>query len=371
MLPDLESGGVERGTLEMAAYLARGGHHSIVVSGGGRLTPRLEQEGSRHITMPIGKKNLRSIMCLPRLRSLLIRHRVDILHLRSRVPAWVGFITLKTLPMDLRPRIVTTFHGFYSINAYSAIMAKGERVIAVSNTISDHIQTEYNISAAQIRTIYRGFDPDQFSPDKISPQRMKKLEREWKLPTAGGPILMVPARITRLKGHDLLVRSLSKIRHLPWVAICAGDLDHKSSYASELTSLIRSMNMQDRVRLVGHCSDIPAALMLSDVVISASTKPESFGRIAIEAQAMGKPVIATAHGGSLETVRDRYSGWLVSPADEAAFTAALSEAVSHPKIRQTYGQNGSRWVRPKFTVENMCRDTVTLYRELLASARNT
>ncbi len=371
MLPDLESGGVERGTLEMAAYLARNGHHSIVVSGGGRLTPQLEQEGSRHITMPIGKKNLKSIMCLPRLRSLLVRHRVDIVHLRSRVPAWVGFTTLKTLPMDLRPRLVTTFHGFYSINAYSAIMAKGERVIAVSNTISDHIQTEYNIPEEHIRTIYRGFDADQFNPDKIAPQRMKKLKRDWKLPETSGPILMMPARITRLKGHDLLVRSLNTIRHLPWIAICAGDLDHKSSYATELTSLIRSMHMQDRIRLVGHCSDIPAALMLSDVVISASTKPESFGRIAIEAQAMEKPVIATAHGGSLETVRDRHSGWLVSPGDEASFATALSEAISSPEVRQIYGRNGRRWVRPKFTVENMCRDTVSLYHELLASARNT
>ena len=365
MLPDLESGGVERGTMEMAAHLSRNGHQSWVVSGGGRLVPQLESEGSRHVTMPVGKKNLRSLMCLIRLRKLLVRHPVDILHLRSRVPAWVAFLTLKTLSENSRPRVVTTFHGFYSINAYSAVMSKGERVIAVSDTISDHIQSVYKVPDARIRTIYRGFDKAHFSPDRVAPQRLATLKHAWELSYTDGPIVLIPARITRLKGHDLLVRSLDKIRHLPWTAICAGEHDARSSYADELTALIQHKRMQDRIKLVGHCSDMPAALMLSDVVISASTKPESFGRIAIEAQAMGKPVIATAHGGSLETVRDRYSGWHVPPGDTAAFAAALTEAVSNSELRQIYGRNASQWVRPKFTVENMCRETLSVYYELL------
>jgi glycosyltransferase involved in cell wall biosynthesis len=371
MLPDLESGGVERGTVEMAAYLVRNGHRSWVVSAGGRLVTDLENEGSRHVTLPVGKKNLNSLMCLPRLRKLLVQQRVDILHLRSRVPAWVGFLAVKTLPINRRPRVVTTFHGFYSINAYSAIMAKGERVIAVSNTISDHIQTEYHVPEARIKIIYRGVDQNRFSPDKTSSRRVDKLRQAWKLQDCQGPVLLIPARITRLKGHDLLVHSLDKIRHLPWVAICAGEFDNQSSYVKALNALIRKMGLQDRIKMVGHCSDMPAALMLSDLVISASTQPESFGRIAIEAQAMGKPVIATAHGGSLETVRDRYSGWHVPPGNEAALAQTLSEAVRQPQLRQTYGRNASNWVRLKFTLDNMCRDTVSVYYDLLENHRDS
>jgi glycosyltransferase involved in cell wall biosynthesis len=369
MLPDLESGGVERGTLEMAAYLVRNGHQSWVVSGGGRLVAELESQGSRHVILPVGKKNVKSLMCLPRLRKLLVQHRVDILHLRSRVPAWVGFFALKTLPVDLRPRVVTTFHGFYSINAYSAIMAKGERVIAVSNTISDHIRTEYKVPQGRIKIIYRGIDKLRFSPDATSFHRVDKLRRAWKLPDSAGPILFTPARITRLKGHDVLVRSLDKIRHLRWIAVWAGEFDRKSSHTKALSALIQKTGLQNRIKMVGHCADMPAALMLSDVVISASTKPESFGRIAIEAQAMGKPVIATAHGGSLETVRDRYSGWHVPPGDETAFAQVLTEAITQPELRQTYGRNGSRWVRPRFTVQNMCRDTLSVYYDVLETAR--
>ena len=297
--------------------------------------------------------------------------RVDILHLRSRVPAWVAYLTLKTLPRNSRPRVVTTFHGFYSINAYSAIMAKGERVLAVSNTISEHIQSVYNVPEERISTIYRGFDKTEFNPDQITAQRLERLKQDWGLPDTDGPIVLIPARITRLKGHDILVRSLDKLQHKPWTAICAGELDTKSSYTDELIALIQRKGMQNRIKMVGHCSDMPAALMLSDVVISASTKPESFGRIAIEAQAMGKPVIATAHGGSLETVRDGYSGWHVPPGDIEAFAAALTEAISNAELRQAYGRNGSKWVRPKFTVENMCRETVSVYYELVESPSST
>jgi glycosyltransferase involved in cell wall biosynthesis len=367
MLPELESGGVERGTLELGEFLVRNGHDSRVVSGGGRLVSELEERGSRHVTLPVGKKTPQSLLCIPRLRRLFIRQRVDILHLRSRVPAWIGILTLKTLPKELRPRVVTTFHGFYSINRFSAVMAKGERVIAVSKSISEHIQTHYGVPEHLIRIIHRGVDPSQFNPDHISPQRVDALRRQWGLPETAPPVILMPARVTRLKGHDLLVRSLKRIDHLPWVAICAGELDAASSHVAELRSLIHRLKLDQRIKLVGHCHDMPAALKLSHVVVSASTRAESFGRIAVEAQAMGKPVIATAHGGSLETVLDRETGWLVPPEDDAAFAAVLGEAVSHVELRQAYGQRGRQWVREKFTIETMCRETVALYCELLSA----
>lgn len=365
MLPELDSGGVERGTLEMGEFLADCGHRSIVVSGGGRLVSRLEGKGSVHYAMPVGKKTPQSIMCLPRLRRLLLKKRVDILHLRSRVPAWVGYLTVKTMPKQLRPKIVTTFHGYYSINKYSAIMAKGERVIAVSKTMSDHISTVYGIPDHRIRIIYRGFDPHLFNPDQVSRQRIDNLRRQWNLAEDGPPVILMPARITRLKGHDLLIRSLNRIQHLPWTVICAGDPSDNSTYTAELRTLIRSLSLGHKIKMVGYCDDMPTALMLSDVVVSTSTKPESFGRIAIEAQAMAKPVIASAHGGSLETVLNQRSGWLVPPGNEDALATALSQAISDPQLRQAFGQQGRRWVQQRFTVDRMCRDTLAVYSELL------
>ena len=367
MLPELESGGVERGTLEMGEFLSRNGHQSIVVSGGGRMVSRLEEEGSQHFTMPVGKKTPQSILCLPKLRRLLREKRVDIIHLRSRVPAWVGYLTVKMLPKQLRPRIVTTFHGYYSVNPYSAVMAKGECVIAVSKIISDHIETSYGVPRHRIRVIYRGFDNRLFNPDSVNRQRLGDLKQKWNLPEEGPPVILMPARIARLKGHDLLIRSLNTIRHKPWTVICVGDLNDNPAYAAELQSLIQKLNLSRRISLVGYCDDMPAALMLSDVVVSTSTKPESFGRIAIEAQAMAKPVIASAHGGSLETVQDQQTGWLVPPGDENALAAALSHAISKPCLLQTYGQRGREWVQERFTVANMCRDTLQVYYELLGS----
>ena len=369
MLPDLESGGVERGTLELGAFLVRQGHRSLVVSGGGRLVPQLEEEGSRHISLPVGKKTPQCIGCIPRLRQLLLAQRVDILHLRSRVPAWVALVALKTLSKNQRPRVVTTFHGFYSINKFSAVMAKGERVIAVSHIISDHIQSFYGIPKERIRVIHRGVDPALFDPSNVSTKRRDALWQKWGIPDTEGVVILMPARITRLKGHDLLIRSLGRIKHLPWTAVFTGDLADNPSYAGELQSQIESLRLGDRIKLVGHCDDMPAALLISDVVVSASGKPESFGRIAVEAQAMARPVIATAHGGSLETVQDRTTGWLVPPGDEAAFAKALETALSQPDVRRTYGQNGRQRVRQQFTVENMCRATLNVYQELLGAVR--
>ena len=365
MLPDLESGGVERGTLELGDFLVRKGHRSMVVSGGGRMVPQLEKQGSRHMAMPVGKKTPQSLLCIPRLRRLIMGQGVHILHLRSRVPAWIGYLTLKTLPKDRRPRMVTTFHGFYSINPFSAIMAKGERVIAVSKIISDHVQAHYGVPGARIRIIHRGFDPLEFDPKGMPPQRMNLLKAQWGLSETGPPVILMPARITRLKGHDVFIRSLGRITHLPWVAILAGDLDDNRPYAAELQYQIEQLKLDHRIKLVGHCDDMPAALGLANVVVSASSKPESFGRIAIEAQAMGKPVIATAHGGSLETVQDQRTGWLVPPGDEAAFASTLSHALSHPELRRAYGEKGYQWVRQRFTVENMCRTTLDVYGELI------
>lgn len=366
MLPGLEGGGVERGTLEVGAYLSKRGHRSIVISGGGRMVRQLEEEGSTHLNWRAGEKSPICLKYIIPLRRLLVQERVDILHLRSRLPAWIGYITWKSLSKELRPKLVTTFHGFYSINQYSAVMAKGEKIIAISGTIASHIENEYGISKDRIIVIPRGFNESLFNPESVSAERIESIRNKWGLKDLTGPIIMLPGRLTRLKGHDIFIKSLARLKHLPWCAVCVGDIKENPGYAAELRKMISQLNLDQRIKFVGYCDDMAAALMLSDIVVSATSKePEAFGRIAVEAQAMGKPVIASAHGGSLETVVHKKTGWLVRPGDDADMAGALSEAIADGGLRSVFGRNGRQWVNENFTVERMCKETLDLYLQLL------
>lgn len=369
MLPDLEEGGVECETVEMAGYLARCGHKSIVISGGGRMVETLEAAGSRHVRWPnIGEKSPRCLAYILPLRRLLTHESVDVLHLRSRLPAWIGYLAWKSLPAAARPRLLTTFHGFYSINAYSAIMTKGERVVAVSKAIADHIVEAYGTPQERIEIIHSGFDEDRFNPDRVETRRIQTLRRQWRVDNTTAPVILLPGRITRLKGHDFFIRSLGRIQHLPWIAVCAGDVDDSSELVRELRDSLKTLNLEDRVFFPGHCEDMPAAMLLADVVVSASVKPESFGRVAIEAQAMGTPVVATAHGGSLETVRDKITGWLVKPDDETEMATALGEAVSDSALAKQFGMNAREWVHRHFTARRINALNMAVYERLVFPA---
>jgi glycosyltransferase involved in cell wall biosynthesis len=369
MLPDLESGGVERGTLDLGRYLVRSGHRSLVISGGGRLVAQLEEEGSSHYSWRVGIKTPLTLRYLVALRRLLVREKVDILHLRSRVPAWLGYLAWRSLPVKTRPRLVTTFHGFYSINPYSAIMARGEKVIAVSKEVARHIMEEYGVAEERIAMIHRGVDCEFFAPGSVATDRREELRSLWDMPRIAPPVILLPGRITRLKGHEVFIKALARIAELPWLALCVGSIDDNPDYAAELRTLIRQCHLTDRVRLVGHCRDMPAALDLADLVVSAtSSKPEAFGRVAVEAGAMARPVIATAHGGSLETVRPNVTGWLVQPDNVAAMADGLRQALADRDLLRQMGQNGRKWVLENFTVERMCRQTVDLYQQLLLSS---
>ncbi|MFH7320450.1 glycosyltransferase family 4 protein [Desulfurivibrio sp. D14AmB] len=365
VLPELQSGGVERDTLELAGYLAQRGHQSLVISGGGRLVSRLEAEGSEHITMNLGRKSPSSLTFIPPLRRLLRQRRVDILHLRSRMPAWIAYLAWKSLPAGRRPHLVTTFHGFYSINSYSAIMTRGEKVIAVSRAIADHIQQHYQVPKQRIELIHDGVNTDTFHPGAVPPQRVAALRRQWQLPAAG-PIIMLPGRITRLKGHDIFLRSLAQIKELPWLAICVGDLEDNPEYAGQLRQLSASLGLAQRVKFVGHCSEMPAALLLADLVVSAtSTAAEAFGLTTVEAGAMGRAVVATAHGGSLETVLPGQTGWLVEPNNPTALAFALKEALGDPDRRQRLGAAAQEWINSNFTTARMCAKSLNLYQQLI------
>jgi len=365
LLPDLISGGVERGTLEIGAFLADQGHRSIVISNGGPMVVSLLDNGSEHIKMPIGQKSPMTLMCIPKLRQVFISENVDIIHLRSRVPAWAGLIAAKSISEKNRPKIITTFHGFYSINKYSAVMTKGELVIAVSNPIKDHIQTVYKIPESKIQLINRGVDTIQFGPGLVSVERENKLKKEWGLDHKTGPFIILPGRFTRLKGHSLLIEALEKIKQLSWTTIFIGDENENPRYAQFLKQAVKKSGLEQKIIFAGHVNDMPAAYKISDLTISASIYPESFGRVAIESQAMGVPVIATALGGSLETIRDKITGWLCPCKDVDLFSKALTEAISNPEIRKKYGRQGQKWVLENFTTQQMCEQTVSVYHRLM------
>ncbi len=365
MLPELESGGVERGALEVGRYLRRHGHRSIVISAGGRLVERLQEEGSEHFAWQVGRKTPVCLKYILPLRRLLVQEKVDILHLRSRLPAWIGYLAWKSLPEKLRPKLVTTFHGFYSVNAYSAVMTRGQKVIAISTAVADHIRQCYRVPQERIIRIFRGVDETEFSPGVVNPERVASLRESWNLDADSGPVVMLPGRLTRLKGHDVFFKALAEVRSLPWTAVCVGDAENPS-YAAELRSLIKRLGLENRVRLAGHCEDMPAAYLVADVVVSATSgEAEAFGRIAVEAQAMGRPVIASAHGGSLETVLDGETGRLFTPGDPQSLAVALGELLSSSALREKYAQAARNWVQQRFTVETMCGETLKVYESLL------
>lgn len=365
LLPELNSGGVERGTLEIGHHLVRNGHKSIVVSGGGRLVEQLEQDGSYHIQMRIGSKSPLALFYIWPLRREMKQKRVNILHLRSRMPAWVGYVALKSLPRKYRPVLVTTFHGFYSVNDYSAIMTKGDGVIAVSRSIQKHISENYN-REKNVRLIFRGVDVESFVRGKVDRGRVESLSHAWSTDKAR-PVLMLPGRLTRLKGQEVFLKSLLLVKNKNYQAVIVGDTEDNPGYTEELKCFIEKNNLADRVRLVGHCNDMPAAFLIADIVLStSSSEPEAFGRTTVEAMAMGKPVIATAHGGSLETVVPGETGWLVKPADPGELAVAIDEALAMEREQlKNFGENGRLRVTANFTAQAMCEQTLAFYYELL------
>ncbi len=355
---------MERGTLETGAYLVKNGHRSLVISGGGRLVPQLIQGGSEHLTWKVGEKNPTLLKHIAPLRSLLVKEKVDVLHLRSRVPAWVGFMAAKSLPRSQRPAIVTTFHGFYSVHFFSGIMTRGDRVIAISHFIAKHMVENYNLSPSKIEVIHRGYDPSHFNPEAVSRDRVQALRKKWGLDQNKAPVIMLPARITGWKGHQLFLEALAHIKDRDFIAVCVGDTRDNPNFTQLLQEDIQRLGLEHRVLFPGHCDDMAAALMNAQIAVSASIEPEAFGRVAVEAQAMGLPIVATAHGGSLETVLPGKTGWLVSHEEPGQMAQALKEALDNPELIKTMGHQASAWVAKNFSTDRMCSKTLEVYRAL-------
>lgn len=367
VLPALREGGVEQSAVEMALYIKSRGGVPVVASAGGRWTAVLRAHGIAHVPLPLDKKAPWFILWnMWRLRGVIHRFGIRVVHARSRGPAWSAWLALKLGGFGC-VEYVTTFHGTYGAanifkKVYNRVMLRGRLVIANSEFIKRHIIDTYGYPASRIVVAARGvdaavYDPARFSAAEVAAARAA-LGVEGKT-----PLLLLTGRLTRWKGQAALLRALALLKEEDWVAAFAGGAK-THAYARELKALAAKLGIADRVRWLGMRDDVPLLNLAADLAFSCSTQAEAFGRVAIEAQAMGTPVIASRLGGSLETVRDRETGWLVPPGDAQALAKAIRGALSDRKHLDAMGAAARSWVMGHFTTERCCAAEWAAYQQL-------
>jgi glycosyltransferase involved in cell wall biosynthesis len=366
LLPALESGGVERGTLEVAQALVEDGHRALVISAGGRLVAPLVASGAEHFAWPIGRKSLKTLLLVGRLRTFLQEHKVDIVHARSRVPAWIAWLAWRGMNPVTRPRFVTTVHGLYGVNRYSRIMTLGERVIAVSNTVRDYIMREYpDTQAARIHVIHRGVDsqayPHAWKPDPAWQQAFLA-----QFPHAAGKqLLTLPGRITRLKGHEDFIELIARLkrRGLPVHGLIVGGASaSKQRYLHKLRDRVRSMGLEADISFTGQRDDLKNILAISNLVLSLSTQPESFGRTTLEALRLGVPTAGYDHGGVGEILRTIYPVGLLPQGDIDSAAQRIARLLDRPEPVPA---------GDVFPLQAMLEQTLALYEELAPVPRRS
>ena len=367
VLPRLETGGVERGTLDITAALIAAGRRAIVVSAGGSMVQAIKRAGGIHITLPVDSKNpLTMSRNTTALTNIITHYNAGLVHARSRAPAWSARFAAERAGVPF----ITTFHGTYNFNnpikkTYNAIMTKGDRVIAISDFIGRHLTEVYDVPAERIRVIPRGVDLNFFNPKSVSAERMIQLSRAWRLPDAS-PIVILPGRLTRWKGQSVLIEAAQRLARPEIRVLLIGDDQGRSSYRDELEAQIGRIGAESIIHLTGPCDDMAAAYMLADVVVSASTDPEAFGRVTAEAHAMGRPVIASDHGGSRETVIAGETGWLVPPGDADALARTLEIALAITSDeRESIAKRATAHIQRNFSKAQMNAATLAVYEELL------
>lgn len=367
IVPELGPGGAEQGCIDVAGEIVRSGAQSIVISHGGARVHELARVGAVHVNMPVHSKNPLTIMQnTKRIRKLIETYNVDIVHARSRAPAWSAYRACK----GTQAHFMTTCHAPYNINGepkrlYNSIMAKGERIIAISGYVADYLKRNYGVTDDHIRLIHRGVAIEKFHPTAVTPQRLIKISQEWRIPD-GANVIILPGRLTRWKGHHVLIDAIGQLQRKDVFCVLIGSDQGRTKYREELEETIAEKGLGGSIRIVDHCDDMPAAYMLSTVVTCPSTDPEGFGRIPIEAQAMGRPIVATNHGGAMETVIDGQTGWLVEPGNSRELAAAINQALSlTPNQRAMLATRAMNHIANHFTREQMCDRTLNVYAELL------
>ncbi len=367
VLPTLEMGGVERGTIEMAAALQQAGIENYVVSNGGPMVRELEKLGVAHIQLPVHSKNPFVIwQNVRRLAKIIKDKKITLVHVRSRAPAW----SVKYAAKRTGVPFITTYHGVYGLKPrwlkkpYNRVMTEGVKTIAVSNFVKQHIMDNYGVPADHIETIYRGADIRRFNPERVVLERVSDLMKAYQI-SPEKPIITLVGRLTKIKGHSVLLDALKIMKHQDVTCLFVGSDQGRTEYTEELKQKIKELSPQTSVQMIKSCSDMPALYLMSDIVVNASIVPESFGRTVTEAQAMGRIVVASAHGGSCETISDGETGYLFPVGDAVALAkcldAVLDLSVGDRKRIQIAGVTS---VRSRFSIQKMCEQTIDLYRKV-------
>ena len=358
VLPALNSGGVERGTVEFAQALVGLGHRSIVISNGGRMAKQLTDQGTEHIQMPVHKKSLLSLLQVRPMRKLLKELKPDIVHVRSRIPAWIVWLAWKKMPAAARPGLVSTFHGMYSVTPYSAIMSKAEKLIAISDCVHKYILDNYPVDPEKITRIYRGLDSASFNPQACNEEWKQALFDQYPA-LKGKKIILMPGRLSRWKGQEAFLRMMADLVQLEpnchGVILGAAE-QNKQHYQDELTSLRDSLGLSNDVTFVGHRSDIQAFYALAAITCHMSSKPEPFGRTVPEALACGCAVVAYDRGGASESLQKGFPQGLAKPDDIPAFAQ---------KISQLMHQTANISLPKEFYLEHQANETINVYNTLL------
>jgi glycosyltransferase involved in cell wall biosynthesis len=379
ILPSLNNGGVERGVVDIAKSVLEAGFESIVVSSGGPMVKQFAGLKVKHITLPVHSKNPFTIFQnIKKLAKIIKEYEVNLVHIRSRAPAWVAYFACRKTNCQM----ASTIHGPYSNHLfsqkisklklkYNSVMLRPKFIIAVSNFIKNYIFENYSeitdLSKKETEVIHRGADLNYFSNQKVSSNRTVQLINQWNLPD-DKQIIMLPARITAWKGHEFLVEALTKVKSQNFFCIMVGNVDGHNAFAKKLEQKIKDNSLEGKIKLVGQAKDMPAAYLVSDLVISSSIKPEAFGRVAIEAGAMGRIIIATNIGGSLETIIDGKTGFLVEAGNSDDLAAKIDEVLAMDKSKkEQICQNAVKHIAENFSNRKMLDATIKFYHKILAT----
>lgn len=365
-LPALETGGVERGTLDVAAELARRGHRSLVISGGGALEAELAANGSHHHTWAIGRKSPVTLLLAGRLRRFLREEKVDILHARSRLPAWVSYLAWKNMPAEDRPLFITTVHGPYRVNRYSAVMTRGQRVIAVSRYIYDYVLANYpGADPGKITIIQRGVDPQRYRRGYSPAADWLDCWRSEQPQLRGKKLVTLPGRVTRWKGHADFIGIVGELKRAGLNVhglVAGGAAPRRRGFLKELNRLAVRRGLEHDITFLSARTDLREVMSVSDVVLSLANIPEAFGRTALEALSLGRPVVAYDHGGASEVLAELQPAGLVEPGNTNAAaekTRAFLDAPPDIASNRT------------FTLERMLDMTLALYEQARNSGGET
>ncbi|MDE2027363.1 MAG: GT4 family glycosyltransferase PelF, partial [Candidatus Omnitrophica bacterium] len=357
ILPELNVGGVETGTVDLSRCLVAQGHKSVVVSNGGALVAQLQSEGTKHYTLPVHAKNpIIAWRCMSKLVAIIKKEKIDIVHARSRVPAWIAFFACRRT----EAHFITTCHGYYSSHFFSRVMGWGKLVIAISEVVGRHMVQDFKTPAENIRVIPRSVDLEKFNAARPLPSHKKTYN-----------VVMI-GRITPLKGHPYFLKAMSRvIRRMPSVKVqIIGDAPaKKQAYKDELLLLTKRLGISAQVEFMGNRRDIPQLLSKADCLVLSTVTQEAFGRVVIEAQAAGVPVVATRVGGVTEIIDHEKTGLLVLPKDDEAMANAVVRILSNPDFAAALVLEAKKKIESRYTLSRMARSTIAVYEELMLSTK--